>query len=233
MVSNDCPGEDTVCGTRVCELGICTWNNVAVEGTPAGLPDIPGDCKITQCNGKGTVETVDATTTDAYDYGNPCIKPDCSAGSVVMLTYESAGMACDLDGMPGKCDGTGRCVECIPGDCGANALCQDGKCVPTTCTDGTKDGAETDVDCGGPCAPCGADKACSFSFDCASKKCSGSPKLCQSPTCVDGFENGDETDADCGGSCAPTKTCPDGQKCLHHADCASAYCESGVCKTKP
>jgi hypothetical protein len=39
--------------------------------------------------------------------------------------------------------------------------------APRTCIDGVKDGAETDVDCGGgTCAPCGDGKACNTSADC-------------------------------------------------------------------
>ena len=41
------------------------------------------------------------------------------------------------------------------------------------CTDGIKDGAETDVDCGGPtCAKCNDWKACAAESDCVSQRCS-------------------------------------------------------------
>ena len=47
-----------------------------------------------------------------------------------------------------------------------------------SCFNGIKDGDETNVDCGGSCAPCA--------------------------TCDDGIKNGDEEGIDCGGSdCAP------------------------------
>ncbi len=36
-----------------------------------------------------------------------------------------------------------------------------------TCTDGTKNGSETDVDCGGSCGPCAAGKACAAGSDCS------------------------------------------------------------------
>jgi uncharacterized repeat protein (TIGR01451 family) len=42
------------------------------------------------------------------------------------------------------------------------------------CVDATRDGRETDVDCGGGgCAPCGGGKACSSGGDCLSGVCSG------------------------------------------------------------
>ncbi len=51
---------------------------------------------------------------------------------------------------------------------------------PDHCTNGTLDGDETGIDCGGSCDAC--------------------------PTCDDNIQNGDETGVDCGGSC-PT-SCP-------------------------
>lgn len=40
-----------------------------------------------------------------------------------------------------------------------------------TCFDRVRDGAETDVDCGGYCAPCAEDQGCRISRDCASGRC--------------------------------------------------------------
>ena len=55
-----------------------------------------------------------------------------------------------------------------------------------TCTDGTQNGTETGVDCGGSCPAC--------------------------PTCTDGLRNGTETGIDCGGTCPAARrpTCTDG-----------------------
>lgn len=47
-----------------------------------------------------------------------------------------------------------------------------------TCSNGSQDGDETGIDCGGSCVACVVD-----------------------PTCNDGVQNGDETGVDCGGSC--------------------------------
>ena len=41
----------------------------------------------------------------------------------------------------------------------------------TVCSDGRRDGDETDVDCGGSCSPCGAGAACLHAVDCASRLC--------------------------------------------------------------
>src|SRR4051812_9083048 len=68
-----------------------------------------------------------------------------------------------------------------------------------TCADAAKNGAETDVDCGGgSCAKCAVDLACAANGDCASGSCSGGK--CAAPTCADKLANGDEADVDCGGA---------------------------------
>jgi len=40
-----------------------------------------------------------------------------------------------------------------------------------TCSDGVLDGDETDVDCGGSCLPCAADKTCARDTDCTTRSC--------------------------------------------------------------
>ena len=44
--------------------------------------------------------------------------------------------------------------------------------MPTSsCSDGIKNGTETDVDCGNDCSQCALDKACVAFSDCASAHC--------------------------------------------------------------
>ncbi len=45
--------------------------------------------------------------------------------------------------------------------------------APGSCDDGQKDGDETDVDCGGGCAPCSAEQSCDAPADCESGVCQG------------------------------------------------------------
>jgi hypothetical protein len=57
-----------------------------------------------------------------------------------------------------------------------------GPSVPlaATCTDGAKNGSETDVDCGGSCPRCANTRACRSQHDCASALCvSGVCKACR------------------------------------------------------
>jgi len=75
-----------------------------------------------------------------------------------------------------------------------------------SCTDGIKNGTETDIDCGGSCTTkCQNGKGCGVNGDCSSSICTGG--VCQAaPTCSDGIKNGTETGVDCGGSCPPCAT---------------------------
>jgi hypothetical protein len=73
-----------------------------------------------------------------------------------------------------------------------------------SCTDGIKDGNETDVDCGGgTCPPCALGKDCNVGTDCASGYCSGG-------VCV----------------AAPLAN---GSACTSGSQCSSSHCVDGVC----
>lgn len=115
------------------------------------------------------------------------------------------------DGSSGSSSGDGS-----PGDSAAS----DG----ATCTDGDKNGAETDVDCGGPtCPKCATKRACVGNGDCSTGVCSKS--VCVEASCTDLLKSVGETDVDCGGaSCAP---CADGKLCVTGADCESKSCDVG------
>ncbi|MCB9659802.1 MAG: hypothetical protein H6726_19290 [Sandaracinaceae bacterium] len=101
-----------------------------------------------------------------------------------------------------------------------------------TCTDGTQNGDETGVDCGG--AVCGACPTCTDGMqngdetgvDCGGAVCGA----CS--TCMDGTQNGDETGVDCGGTvCGACPTCTDGTQNGDETgvDCGGTVC--GVCPT--
>jgi hypothetical protein len=94
-----------------------------------------------------------------------------------------------------------------------------------TCTDGTRNGAETGTDCGGPSCPrCANGAGCAGATDCLNGNCVAG--TCRSPDCSDGLKNGSETAVDCGGTCAP---CADGLACGQPADCRSGVCSGGSC----
>jgi|GEM_PF-1200907 len=119
-----------------------------------------------------------------------------------------------------------------------------------TCSDGSLNGQETDVDCGGNCLPCDTGDDCSVDSDCLSQVCSST---CQAPTCSDGIRNGDETEVDCGGSvCADCdcvvymafeeNTCNnldedcDGETDENYDDgyaCTASFCNAGTAQNIP
>ncbi|APR81445.1 Hypothetical protein A7982_06794 [Minicystis rosea] len=125
------------------------------------------------------------------------------------------------------------------------------------CLNGQKDGAETDVDCGGGenrtgCpARCGDGQGCNVDCDCdPGMLCNvvAGVRVCGAPTdadggvlpvpdrdcspfliCQDKVKNGAETGIDCGGGDCPR--CSDGNPCNGADDCTSNYCFQGTCVT--
>lgn len=73
----------------------------------------------------------------------------------------------------------GTCLyDLIPDGCGDGEYCApEAGCVPDptfagpTCSDGERNGDESDVDCGGSCAPCVAGRACAGNADCDQGSC--------------------------------------------------------------
>ncbi|MCL2779398.1 MAG: hypothetical protein FWD73_15500 [Polyangiaceae bacterium] len=128
------------------------------------------------------------------------------------------------------CDDGSACT--VDTDC-ESQHCDQGQCVPTACTDGAKNGNETDVDCGGgDCAPCTTGKLCTGAADCVDGVC-GADMKCAAPTADDEVKNGNETDVDCGSSGNGTDThapaCDVGKACNEGADCTSFLCTDNVC----
>ena len=142
----------------------------------------------------------------------PCLV----AGSIILAC--GAGTS-GTDPNAAPCSGPG-CTG--PGGGPGGDVPRDDAGVPVTCTDGQKDGDESDRDCGGSCATkCAPGQACAGNGDCASLHCDGA--ACAAPTCTDGIKNQDETDVDCGG--ATCGKCAVGAACLTHGDCQSDGCD--------
>jgi hypothetical protein len=102
---------------------------------------------------------------------------------------------------------------------------------PEPCSNGVKDGWETDVDCGGSCQPCLVGSACLVPNDCATRLCAAGKCASLAASCSNGRRDGSESDVDCGGAACPA--CPDGKACAAPADCLGGYCVSQVCATFP
>ncbi len=129
-----------------------------------------------------------------------------------------------------KCEYDNKCLngqDCESSICGISANDKEKKCMKNYCNTGSKDGDETDVDCGGHCFKCENGKRCEIDLDCESDFCEtmyGKEGICLDLFCNTGLKDGDETDVDCGGSCR--LKCEIGENCLINLDCKSANCDS-------
>jgi hypothetical protein len=98
--------------------------------------------------------------------------------------------------------------------------------VAATCSDGIKNGSETDVDCGGSCSPCANQRDCKIAGDCQSGDCTNliCAACAKDTDCATGTFC-DPTSG--GGSCTPQKA--QGAACTGASECTSDSCASGVC----
>jgi hypothetical protein len=127
-------------------------------------------------------------------------------------------------------DGLSAAPEVMKGTCGdhcsANGVAPS---PPPSTTDGVKNGAETDIDCGGSGAPkCAAGKSCLVATDCVWGFCTAGVCEAHKP----GRKDGDQTDVDCGGTMSPP--CDWDKACLVDTDCSSQVCGADKkCLTGP
>ncbi|HET7063190.1 MAG TPA: hypothetical protein VFI49_02870, partial [Rudaea sp.] len=122
------------------------------------------------------------------------------------------------------CDDGQHCA--VGGDC-SSTVCNTATtvCAPATCANGTKDGTETAVDCGGGiCPACPNSLSCSADSDCLSNACDAVSNTCVANQCSDHHKDGSETGVDCGGGACPA--CANGQTCGADADCSSSACDA-------
>jgi hypothetical protein len=199
-------------------------------------------CDSNQCNDKQK----DGLETDVDCGGGVC--STCATGKHCKVDADCTTMACNVssltcvstqcsdlqkDGNETDIDcGGGTCPACATGkgckvdaDC-TTAACDTttGKCAASTCSDQTKDGSETDVDCGGgTCPTCATGLKCLVDSDCMSNACDLSTLVCVTNQCADARLDGLETDIDCGGGICPV--CAAGQMCQVDTDCSTAACD--------
>jgi Cys-rich repeat protein len=202
--------------------GDCSIANVAAGAIVSR--DSPPNCWDTICDGRGgEMRVVDLANVPAP--ASPCMRTSCAPSGATMTVLAVAGAACGTTAAPQLCDGAGRCVQCLAStDCPEGQSCAGGTCIPGSCSDGVKNGQETDVDCGGgTCPPCAVTRDCVADRDCASLACDAwAPHRCLGSACLDHRRDGDESDIDCGGSCVK---CPDHHFCKTGGDCASGICD--------
>lgn len=117
--------------------------------------------------------------------------------------------------------------------CDEEILGESSSSDPTDTVDGTKNGDESDVDCGGSTTPkCAEGRACRSHTNCESLTCKAGVCIAARPD--DGLKNGDESDVDCGGTKTKAPRCAAGKGCGSDGDCASGACSyKGVCVARP
>ncbi len=119
--AKDCgPVPNVECGSWACAEHAC----VMVPADAGKLTDgnVPGDCKILVCDGKGGAEYLPAD--DPKSDGNPCTVDACDG----FTQPPGANAAPDEPCPAGVCDGNGSCVECLHGyQCGSG-VCSDMTC---------------------------------------------------------------------------------------------------------
>jgi hypothetical protein len=208
-----------------CKMRKCDGEgNLVIEGDSADVYDDANECTLDWCKGTearndpkpsivcgnmGICNDSGACVQCLDDSTCPALKHNCDAGRCVPL--HCVDNILDLDETAVDCGGP-DCQRCEDGKaCGAGIDCQSlvcqGQpkvCKAPSCSDGVKNGSETDTDCGGKCASqglrCDPNQKCTSPEDCTSSVCKLS--VCQPPTCTDGVKNGSELGVDCGGSCS-------------------------------
>jgi len=174
--SSDCLSR--VCKSKKCAAPTCSDG---VKNGAESDKDCGGSCPTKCANTKGCSVAADCQSGVCKGSPKKCAAPTCSDGV-------KNGSEVDIDcggSCPTKCADNKSCLN--SSDC-QSAVCNTStkKCTAPTCSDGVKNGQESDIDCGGSCpAKCNAGKKCSVDTDCQSGACIGTtPKTCTTPTSV-------------------------------------------------
>ena len=178
-----CDGPCTACNLQGA-VGSCT--NIGLNGAD----DSPACSGSNACDGAGACKKV---TGEACAAPAACVTGACVDGVCCESACGGACKACSK-AQTGVADGT--CAAVVAGTdpkngcAGADVCAAGGTCQ---CWDGSKDGSETDVDCGGAaCSKCANGKLCDVASDCAGGQCSGAPLTCsgavaEGPSCAGGL----------------------------------------------
>jgi hypothetical protein len=236
-----CDGTAHTCGTTNAAKGTsCTDAGGAVcdgNGTCVSMHCMDGvrdaDETDVDCGGASCSPCPDTQkclvgsdcTNKICDSGHHCAVPTCTDGvhNGNETDTDCGGTAYQASPACPKCADKLHCatnVDCVNNDCAGSGP---GTCI--SCSDGIKNGNETDLDCGGgTCAPCVVGKACAADTDCASNACDSLSLLCVASQCSDHRKDGSETDIDCGGGTCPT--CALNKHCASDSECASNACDA-------
>ncbi|MDB4943472.1 MAG: Tryptophan synthase alpha chain [Labilithrix sp.] len=212
----------TDCTSGVCKGNVCqapTHTDGVKNGDETGV-DCGGPTSKKACADGAACSDGARDCASGVCTGNVCAAPTHTDG---VKNGDETGLDC---GGPTAGKGCKDGDPCVVGqgarDC-TSKVCTASVCQIPTDTDGVKNGAETDVDCGGGAKTCLAGQGCAANTDCGSKGCNTASKTCawgRSCTAHNGNDTcgvGDETFTAAAGA-----TFTSGTK--EHHDC----CESAV-----
>jgi hypothetical protein len=138
------------------------------------------------CDGCGPGEACHADV-DCSVYAAGCDRCMCDHDTATCVHDHCVDHKADVDETDVDCGGS-RCGQCSNGelcrldsDCVSNACdLATHRCVADQCADHRKDGAESDVDCGGGvCVLCPVGKHCFSNWDCVPGYFCNGIKICQ------------------------------------------------------
>jgi hypothetical protein len=235
LVGADCMSGFCNTSTRLCVDSSC--GDGVLDGTETDV-DCGGSC-ASKCKASQACK-VDADCVD-----NTCDQKTSKCVSTQCQDDVQDGKETDIDCGGPSCVGCALTKKClVDGDCASGTYCHAKTltCVADRCSDGKKDGDESDVDCGGSCAhACGDGSGCSGPHDCTGGVCtsgsmcctpSGDP--CSGKACGTAMNNCGQTKS-CGtngGGCAQGLTCNASQQCVCVDEPATTTC-SGKCGNQP
>ncbi len=209
--SLNCGGCGRICsrlsrGTSACVDGVC-----AITSCPVGYANCDGQYE-TGC--EADLLSSDMQRSTDIDHcgacGVPCPLP-WRATATACQSSVCRVAACAENYL--DCDGQ------YSNGCECNGWCSGRSCIEPTCSDGVKDGRETDTDCGGntTCPRCQQDQRCRYDSDCQTSYCNGA-NVCR-PICESCGVYG------CCGTYCRTKSMYNGEACFKNSDCQSCYCK--------
>lgn len=153
-------------------------NAAGPTGTGGGAPTTCGNAVLDSgedCD-DGNNSPSDGCTECKVD---ECFTCTAEAGKISTCNPGMAGQTCQMTKV---CDAAGACVECLDDSTCNGGYCANGMCAK--CDDATKNGDETDVDCGGThCPQCAQSLGCAIGGDCLTNFCADG--VCCDAACGD------------------------------------------------
>ena len=225
-VTASCESDKDCAENQTCESGVCaTCSDEKLNNKETDV-----DCGGEYCMACRLGKSCELNTDCASGI---CTEGVCSAPSCEKDSDCREGETCDTESQncisckDGTKNGTetdidcgGSCNKCATSKgCETNSDCISGICSPTdficlekaaaTCTDGEKNGTETDKDCGGGTCPlCGQERLCLQNSD------------CKSGICIEGYCKGDDCSSAAAGTIVINEvfTHPDTSANMLHAE---------------